>query len=98
MLKKLMKYLRCTLTWGIHFLCPTVDPALPPSPPLSLPVPSPGSPLPGFPSLVPGAHLTGFLDAAHGNNLRHRRSTTGFEFLLAGGCFLQVQDPTCYCN
>jgi len=86
MLKKLMKYLRRTRTWGIHFLRPAADPSLPPSPPLSLPAPSPGSPLPDFPALAPGARLTGFLDAAHGNDLRHRRSTTGFAFLLAGGC------------
>jgi hypothetical protein len=42
--------------------------------------------LPAFPELEPGLQLTGFLDAAHGNDLRKRRSTTGFAFQLAGGC------------
>ena len=31
------------------------------------------------------ARLTAFFDAAHGNNLRNRRSTTGYAFVLSGG-------------
>jgi len=33
-----------------------------------------------------GDQLLCFLDAAHANDLRNRRSTTGFAFMLAGGC------------
>ena len=31
---------------------------------------------------------TAFVDAAHANDLRNRRSTTGYAFLLAGGAIL----------
>ena len=84
MLKKVAKYLRRTRTWGIHFHRPSPIPSLPPYSPDSLPVSS--DVLPPFPSLESGPALTCFLDAAHGNDLRQRRSTTGFAFLLAGGC------------
>ena len=42
--------------------------------------------LPAFPDLATLDTLTCYLDAAHANDLRNRRSTTGFVFLLAGGC------------
>ena len=41
--------------------------------------------LPAFPAPTSPFHLTSFVDAAHANDLRNRRSTTGYAFLLAGG-------------
>ena len=83
MLKKVAKYLRATRTWGIHFRRTTPDPGLPTCP---TPFLSSVSDSPAFPVLPSGPVLTCFLDAAHANDLRQRRSTTGFAFLLAGGC------------
>jgi hypothetical protein len=83
MLKKVTKYLRRTKSWGIHFRQSTHDPTLPPCPYDTL---SADLHLPAFPELETGLQLTGFLDAAHGNDLRKHRSTTGFAFQLAGGC------------
>merc|ERR1712076_341206 len=30
--------------------------------------------------------ITGFVDAAHGTDLRKRRSITGYAFVMSGGC------------
>jgi hypothetical protein len=84
MLKKVTKYLRRTRTWGIHYHKPTTDLSLPSYPGDSLPVLP--SDLPAFPAYESGPHLTCFVDAAHANDLRNRRSTTGFAFMLSGGC------------
>jgi hypothetical protein len=43
------------------------------------------SDLPPFPPLSSALHLTGYVDAAHANDLRNRRSTTGYGFVLNGG-------------
>lgn len=83
LLKKVAKYLRRTKHWGIHFHRKTPDSTLPQCPFDSL---AADISLPSFPPLEHGMHLTCFLDAAHANDLRKRRSTTGFAFLLAGGC------------
>jgi len=40
--------------------------------------------LPAFPTVDP-QEPAAFLDAAHANDLRNRRSTTGYAFLLCGG-------------
>eukprot|EP00980_Cylindrotheca_fusiformis_P025376 scaffold13535_cov117-Cylindrotheca_fusiformis.AAC.2 len=81
-LKKVVKYLRRTKQWGIHFHRSTSDSSLPSCPFDVLPT---DDVTVNFPALEPGPSLTCFLDAAHGNDLRNRRSTTGFAFLLAGG-------------
>jgi hypothetical protein len=83
MLKKVAKYLRKTRDWGIHFRRPAPNPSLPPCPVSSLDLSDITS---SFPRLEPGPSLSCFLDAAHANDLRQRRSTTGFVFLLSGGC------------
>lgn len=83
MLKKLAKYLRATKHWGIHYQRATSDTSLPQTP---FAVPSTDPSLPEFPAYEPGIRLTCFLDAAHANELRKRRSTSGFAFTLAGGC------------
>jgi hypothetical protein len=85
MLKKVAKYLRRTRTWGIHYHRPAPISSLPPFAPPAHSLPVSVDLLPPFPPLESGTTLTCFLDAAHGNDLRQRRSTTGFAFLLAGG-------------
>ena len=81
MLKKLAKYLRSTKHWGLHYHRQTLHDTLPPCPIATL---SADAGLPAFPALDPGTRLTCFLDAAHANDLRQRRSTTGYAFLMSG--------------
>ena len=82
MLKKVCKYLRRTKHWPIIFKRRTLDPSLPSNPHESITAdPS----LPAFPALQSGIRLDCFVDAAHANDLRKRRSTTGYAFTLAGG-------------
>jgi hypothetical protein len=51
--------------------------------PLDIPVPDPALPL--VPQAVDHFQLYGYVDASHANDLRQRRSTTGYVFLLSGG-------------
>ena len=81
MLKKVAKYLRSTKHWGIIYRKPKRDPNLPASNFRRM-VHDPA--LPDFPRLD-SLELSGFLDAAHANDLRNRRSTTGYAFILCGG-------------
>jgi ribonuclease HI len=81
MLKKVAKYLRSTKHWGIIYRKPKRDPNLPASNFRRM-VHDPA--LPDFPRLD-SLDLSGFLDAAHANDLRNRRSTTGCAFILCGG-------------
>ena len=82
LLKKVAKYLRSTKDWAIIYRKPTVDGSLPKS--THPRVPEDHS-LPAFPT-APGLDtLLCFVDAAHANDLRNRRSTTGYAFTLAGG-------------
>ncbi|KAG7344102.1 reverse transcriptase RNA-dependent DNA polymerase [Nitzschia inconspicua] len=81
-LKGVARYLRRTEHWGIRFVRRTHDPCLPPGAPHQLSLdPS----LPAFPSIHSPLQLTGYVDAAHANDLRNRRSTTGYAFVLNGG-------------
>ncbi|KAG7369542.1 reverse transcriptase RNA-dependent DNA polymerase [Nitzschia inconspicua] len=81
-LKGVARYLRRTKHWGIRFARRTHDPSLPPGTPHNLSLdPS----LPAFPSIHSPLQLTGYVDAAHANDLRNRRSTTGYAFVLNGG-------------
>ncbi|KAG7341264.1 helicase domain protein [Nitzschia inconspicua] len=81
-LKGVARYLRRTKHWGIRFARRTHDPSLPPGTPHNLSLdPS----LPPFPSIHSPLQLTGYVDAAHANDLRNRRSTTGYAFVLNGG-------------
>ena len=79
-LKSVAKYLRRTKSWGIRFRKSKSDPRLPAS---VYDLISHDAKLPDFPSLEP-FDLTGFVDAAHANDLRKRRSTTGYAFMLCG--------------
>jgi hypothetical protein len=80
-LKNVAKYLRRTIHWQIYFSKSHHDPLLPPS---SLSPVSADPSLPAFPH-IDLDQLTAFVDAAHANDKRNRRSTTGFAFTLAGG-------------
>jgi hypothetical protein len=81
-LKNVAKYLRNTVDWGIQFWRTTPVASLP-----HVPLFQSGYPttLPSFPRLLDPLQLTGYVDASHANDLRLRRSTTGYVFTLAGG-------------
>ena len=81
MLKKVAKYLRATKDWGIVYRRSQLDDSLPPS---NFIRSSMDPQLPAFPA-VDTQEPVAFLDAAHANDLRNRRSTTGYAFLLCGG-------------
>ena len=82
LLKGVALYLRKTINWGIHYRKPTLDPDLPPSTAEEITLPDD---LPNFPEPSSPIQLTCFVDAAHANDLRNRRSTTGYAFMLCGG-------------
>ena len=82
MLKKIAKYLRATKFRGIVYRRPSLLDDLPHSGIIPMDLPSD---LPSFPTPPSLLTLVGFVDAAHANDLRNRRSTTGYAFLLAGG-------------
>jgi hypothetical protein len=76
------KYFRRTKHWGIPFTRRTCDSSLRPGEPYDIRL---DSNLPSFPVASHPFQLTGFVDATHANELRNRRSTTGYAFLLCGG-------------
>jgi hypothetical protein len=79
LLKGIAKYLRRTSHWGIRYKRPHLVDHLPPDQPYDIPL---DPTLPPFPSTA--LHeLTGYVDAAHANDLRNRRSTTGYGFILS---------------
>jgi len=81
MLKKLAKYLRATKDWGIIYRRSQPDTSLPPSNFIRSTM---DAELPEFPNINTQEPVA-FLDAAHANDLRNRRSTIGYAFLLCGG-------------
>jgi hypothetical protein len=80
-LKRLALYLRATMDWGIHYWRPSPRHELP-EVPFSAPVPDVDTVVPQATSFL---ELVGYVDSAHANDLRQRRSTTGYGFMLAGG-------------
>ena len=82
LLKKVAKYLRATKDWGIIYRKPHRDPSLPSSPHARV---APDMDLPAFPQPSSPLDIEGFVDSAHANDLRNRRSTTGYAFILSGG-------------
>ncbi len=82
LLKSVALYLRETKHWGIVYHRNGVLPVLSPNPMAFLP----NDPkLPAFPQPSTPISLLCLVDAAHGNDLRARRSTTGYVFMLSGG-------------
>ena len=82
LLKGVAKYLRRTINWGITYRKSVPTPDLPASPDIPL---AAADDLPDFPRPSSPLQLLGFVDAAHANDLRSRRSTTGYAFTLCGG-------------
>ena len=81
-LKGLALYLRLTIDWGIIYWRSAPRDDLP-AVPLDVLTYDPLLPL--FPETADHFRLTGYVDAAHANDLRSRRSTTGYAFMLSGG-------------
>ena len=86
LLRGVAKYLRSTIKWGIRFNRPT---------PLNLdilqdsvPYPELENSLDDFPVDVNRPVLQVFTDAAFGNDLTRRRSTTGIVFTYCGGAII----------
>lgn len=82
LLKHVAKYLRETMDWGITYYKTTPHSDLPCNP---LPALSTDPALPTFPSFASPTSLLCLVDVAHANDLKTRRSTTGYAFLLCGG-------------
>ena len=85
MLKRTALYLRHTISWGIIYWRTRSNLNLPDIPFETIPE-DPN--LPPFPIESDPFRLTGFVDAAHANDLRKRRSTTGYAFFLANGVII----------
>jgi hypothetical protein len=81
-LKDIAKYLRRTINWGITYRKITLNDDLPCAPDDLL---DPPPDLPVFPTPTSNQQLLCYVDAAHANDLRRRRSTTGYAFTLCGG-------------
>ena len=82
MLKRTALYLRHTITWGIIYWRTQPNMSLPEIPFNTIPE---DPTLPTFPHEPDPFKLVGFVDAAHANDLRKRRSTTGYAFFMASG-------------
>ena len=84
MLKHIAIYLCRTKHWATTYHKPTRDKTLPTNPFTFL---TSDQNLPQIPTQYEdGLNLTCFVDAAHANDLRTRRSTTGYAFHFSGGC------------
>ena len=81
LLKNVAKYLCRTIDWGLIYRKTIPDPSMPAAEHPSLTLPND---LPSFPTPSSPIELTCYVDAAHGNDLRRRRSTTGYAFVLCG--------------
>ena len=81
-LKGVAKYLRRTINWGIRFRRRVPDLTLPH---VTYEVPPTVAELPEFPKPESSLDLQGFVDAAHANDMRNRRSQTGYAITLCGG-------------
>jgi hypothetical protein len=85
LLQGVAKYLRSTMHWGIRYKRPKRSPHLPAGEPYTELQDDPKNP---FPVDISLPLLQCFVDAAHGNDLRKRRSTTGLIFTYCGGAVL----------
>jgi hypothetical protein len=85
LIKVVAKYLRSTMHWGIRYKLPKHLSHLPAGEPYTELQDDPNNP---FPVNINLPLLQCFVDAAHGNDLRKRRSTTGIVFTYCGGAVL----------
>ena len=81
-LKHLAIYLRHTIEWGIIYWRPAPNDDLPNIPYECVPI---DPDLPPVPIASSHLQLVSYVDAAHGNELLQRRSTTGYGCCLSGG-------------
>ena len=88
LLKGVARYLKHTINWGIRFHRPR--PLAEPHPGaynivINHEIPKEKNLMKTFDININSAQLKGFVDAAHANDLRKRRSTTGLVFTFMGG-------------
>jgi hypothetical protein len=81
-LRNVAKYLRRTIDWGLVYWREIPNTTLPDIPHI-IPIYDPSDDLPAFPS-ASLRELIGYVDATHANDLCRHRSTTGYDFVLAG--------------
>jgi hypothetical protein len=93
-LKRLCKYLRRTIDWGILYWRQEPCDLLPAGDFKILSIDN--KDLPEFPKFSSLLELVGYVDASHATDLRTRRSVTGLSFCLAGGAiaFKSKLQPT----
>ena len=86
MLKGVAKYLRSNIDWGIRFKRPKQlhHPDFQESKWYNIPI----DPSVSFDVNIDSPQLISFVDAAHANELRKRRSTTGYVFTFCGGAIV----------
>ena len=86
LLKGVAKYLRNTIDWGIRFKCPKQlhHPDFQESRWYN----TPNDPSVSFDVNIDSPQLVSFVDAADANELRKRRSTTGYVFTFCGGAIV----------
>ena len=93
-LKRLALYLRPTKSWGILYWRTAPEPSLP----IDSFTPATWDPkLPVVPRASTPHQLISYVDAAHANELRERRSTTGYGHCLSGGviAYRSKTQPIC---
>ena len=81
-LKSVVRYLRSTIDWGIIYDRGYTESTLPKTTRAYI---DPPDDLPEFPVAEYKTQLVGYVDAAHANDLRKRRSTTGYAFMINNG-------------
>ena len=88
-LKNIARYLRSTKHWGIRYSRSHAsgDPELTPVDRNNMVMHGEEN-LPQYPADITQPKLICFVDAAYGNNLPKRRSTTGYAFTYAGGAIV----------
>jgi len=84
-LKNIARYLRTTRDWGIRYKRSTPRGELPISTSEEVPY-DPN--LPEYPEEIGKGKLICFVDAAYANDLKKRRSTTGYAFTYSGGAIV----------
>ena len=82
-LKRLCRYLRQNKSWGLIYWRPHAVPSLPIGSEQRLETDLPAD-FPVFPQPIDPLILTGYIDAAHANDIATRRSVTGIVFTLCG--------------
>jgi hypothetical protein len=83
-LKRIAKYLRRTADWGLVYWRSVPNPNLPHVPLVPVPAFLYPDDLPIYPESSAFSAPFAVVDASHANDLRNRRSTTGYAFIMAG--------------